>query len=217
MLLCSYSLLKYIHSPAHLFLYPHNLAYSQHALTFNLTSSNTNPEVKNIICPDYCVPNDPFSCSYYNLTNTPALCSKVSEFNRSFNFRSSLIETSEVTKTSTNKTCNKTGLTLCICAQSCFHHSKMNKCQTKLLFCIFIDNKTTDGDLVNSRQHGAILFECLVTPCVSRMVLQFSIYRTISAWGRGKISFRVLENIHSLNKFTALKAIRFEKPIRTKI
>lgn len=56
------------------------------------------------------------------------------------------------------------------------------KDKTRLLFCIFIDNKTTDGDLGNSRQHGAILFQCLVTPCVSRMVLQFSIYRTTSVW-----------------------------------
>lgn len=63
----------------------------------------------------------------------------------------------------------------------------MNKHETKQLFCIFIDNKTTDGDLVNSRQQGAVLFECLVTPCVSRMVLQFSIYKdNISLKGRGK-------------------------------
>lgn len=44
-----------------------------------------------------------------------------------------------------------------------------------LVICTFIDNKTTDSDLVISRQHGAIL-ESLLTPCVRLMVLQFSIY-----------------------------------------
>lgn len=31
-----------------------------------------------------------------------------------------------------------------------------NETDTELLFCIFIDNKTTDGDFVNSRQNGVI-------------------------------------------------------------
>lgn len=75
----------------------------------------------------------------------------------------------------------------------------MNKHQTNVLFCIFIDNKTTDGDFVNSRQQGAVVLECLVTPCVSRMVLQFSIYRTVSVWGEGRISFRVSEK-HTFTK-----------------
>lgn len=35
--------------------------------------------------------------------------------------------------------------------------AKMTTVQTKVLFCIFIDNKTTDGDLVDSRRHGAVL------------------------------------------------------------
>lgn len=33
-------------------------------------------------------------------------------------------------------------------------HSKQNK----MIIWIFIDNKTTDGDLVNSRQQGANIF-----------------------------------------------------------
>lgn len=55
-------------------------------------------------------------------------------------------------------------------------------------------------------------FGCLVTPCVSRMVLQFSIYRKNISSEKGKVSLRVLENIHSLNKYTVSKATSFEKP-----
>lgn len=50
--------------------------------------------------------------------------------------------------------------------------------QTKTVILYFID-KTTDGDLVNSRQLGANLLECQGTLCISRMVLQFIIYKTI--------------------------------------
>lgn len=67
--------------------------------------------------------------------------------------------------------------------KSYLYKAEINLHQAKLLFCIFIDNKTTDGDLVSSRQHGAVLLGPLVTPSVRWMVLQFSIYRT-KVWRR---------------------------------
>lgn len=41
-----------------------------------------------------------------------------------------------------------------------------------MVICIFIDNKTTDGDLVNSRQQGAnIFFKCVGTPMCKQDVI----------------------------------------------
>lgn len=41
--------------------------------------------------------------------------------------------------------------------------------QSKTWILYFID-KTTDGDLVDSRQLGANLFECRGSSCISKMV-----------------------------------------------
>lgn len=88
----------------------------------------------------------------------------------------------------------------------------MTTVQTKVLFCIFIDNKTTDGDLVDSRRHGAVLLRVSSDPMCKQDGITIEYLQENISSEKGKVSLRVLENIHSLNKYTVSKATSFEKP-----